>query len=526
MKMKLWKSSVVTTLVLVLVFMGFSHLYAADKDSITIIQAAEPVTLNPLMSISMSNHNVFDNIFDTLLRYNNDVTGLEPCVGLSMTLTKDPKVWEVKIRPGVKAHNGEVIDAEDVAWSFNDVLDPNSKPVGMKWVQSNTKMEKAVVIDPLTVHIHTTEPNPDIRSFMTRWYVRPKDYYTSITPEEAARKAVGSGPYKLVKFTKGDRIVLEANKDYWEGEPAVEQVVFRSVPEVSARIAELNTGGADIVYTLAPDLAKRIDNKVARLQPVQGYRRIYIQFNFTEHKEVALIQDKRVRLALNYGVDFQNTLDSLLGPGVSQRKGTFINPPVSDPRIKPFQYNPQKALSLMKEAGYYDRNGDGYVDLPDGKRYELTLQYSKSSGYLKGSEIVQAICADWQKTGIYVEAEPVENSILRANTRQRRLPTAMTFRGSGFCMTGQGDISQFCSFSTNFGYWVNETYDKTWTALSLTFDDQKRKEIFYDLEKIMQEEAPIVFLYMQMEYYGVGNRLDWTPTPIELPFLRTAKWAM
>lgn len=521
---KFKKCCMVSALVFVLLGVSIPQALSAEKNSMTIVGPVEAVTLDVIRSTNTSNALVMSQIFEPLLAWNEAITDVIPSVALSVTLSKDPKMWVAKIRPGIKAHNGEVIDAEDVAWSINDTINPDSNAFGMKWVQGNSKIEKAVVIDPLTVHIYTTTPNPVLRQFLPRWYVRPKDYYSTLPIEEHSIKPVGSGPYKLTEFFKGSRIVLDEYKGWWGGEVDVKQLVWRPVPEESARVAELNTGGADVITHISPDQHSRIDTKVANMHAIQGARKIYIQFNFTEHKETALIQDKRVRQALNYGMDFQKILDNLLGPGVGQKQGTFIVAPYSHPDIKAFPYDPKKALALMKEAGYYDRNGDGFVDLSDGKRFELTLQYSRNT-FLKDSEIVQALCAEWQKTGIFVQPEPVEKSVLRAATRKRGLQSAMTFRGSGFSQTGQGDVSQFCSFSTNYGYWVNEDFDKNWTALSLSFDDKERKEYSYNLEKIMQEECPIVFLYMQVDYYGISNRVDIKPTPIEYIWYHRAKWA-
>lgn len=514
----------VAAFVSVLAVMGSSVVGSAEKDAITILQSGEVTSLDPIKSYSTLTMNLNAQLFDPILDWDEKCENVVPSVALSMVVTKDPKVWELKIRPGITAHNGEVVDADDVAWTINNIVDPKSQATGMSWTQGNCMIEKAEAVDKLTVLIYTRKPNPTLIRFMPRWWVQPKDYYTSITPEEAARKPVGTGPYKLVQYRKGDAIVMEAFKNHWAGEPEIKRLIWRAVPEESARVAELNTGGADVIINVSPEQEKRIDPKVARMHKIQGTRIIFIRFNFNEHKELELIKDVRVRQALCYAVDIQKILDSLLGPGVAKRTGTTVNPPFNDPRIKPYPYDPKKALALMKEAGYYDRNGDGFVDKPNGERFELTVQFN-AGRYMKDTEMIQAITANWRQNGIYIEAVPVDLSLLTDRSRQRKSTSALTLWGSGFSNTAQGDLSSLPSFNINYGSWFNKDFDKLWSELVETFDPKKQQELIYQCDKLVHDELPFVHLYYQVDHYGISNRLDWKPSPIEWMWFRTAKWA-
>jgi peptide/nickel transport system substrate-binding protein len=212
----------------------------------------------------------------------------------------DNLTWEFKIREGVKAHNGEVINAEDVAYTFERTADPKMVGAGSypEFILANIKYDRAEVVDEQTVRIHTQEPAPELPAFMWAMLVLPKDYYSSISVEEAALKPVGSGPYKFVEWRKGEQLTLEANEDYFDGPPQAKQVIFRAVPEASSRLAELNTGGADLVVNIPPDLQSQVDAGLAQVVPVEGRRRIYIGFTFYGPNQEA-IKDKRVRQALN-----------------------------------------------------------------------------------------------------------------------------------------------------------------------------------------------------------------------------------
>jgi peptide/nickel transport system substrate-binding protein len=296
--------------------------------------------------------------------------------------------------------------------------------------------------------------------------------------------------------------------------------MFRPVPEVGARIAELNAGNADIVLNITPDLVGQVDRRRASVMTVHGNRRIYIGFTFYGHQA---IKDRRVRQALNYGFDFQRIINSLLS-GQGRRTGTVVNPPFQSPNAKPYPYDPDRARSLLTEAGYTDRNNDGFVDAPNGQRLKLRM-VSPIGRFIYDVELSQAIAADWRKIGVDVEVQRLDWSVLSPTFGAGKVPGDMFFMGAGPVFHCMGDLSDWYTGSNwDPGRWADPTYNAMVDELSKTFDEQRAQALCHRAQDYMNREAPMVFLYFQVDYYGVSNRLDWKPRPDERVFPVAIKW--
>ena len=495
-----------------------------EQPPVVVLQGVEVHSLDPLKAHQIPDSNANLHHFDPLIRWDEDMN-LVTSIATEWKMVDD-LTWEFKIREGVKAHNGEVVDANDVAYSFDRVADPEIGALGTPaWVFGNIKYDRAEVIDDNTVHIKTQVPIPDFPEWMISVFIFPEEYYSSTPLEELARKPIGTGPYKFVEWIRGERLVMEANEDYWGGVPEVKRLVWRPVPEASARIAELNTGGADIIVNVPPDLGSQIDPAYGRLVTVEGLRKMYVGFVFYGHPAM---QDKRVRQAFNYGLDFQKIIDSVLR-GNGQRTFTFANRPNQHPDLEPYPFDPEKALELMKEAGYEDQDGDGILEGPDGQPLKLTMQTPKAR-YVKDVELSQAIAADLkQNIGADIEVEVTDTSILFEQLPVGKLTSDLFFLGSGTGYTCTGDLSDFYGGANWYagGWFTSESgikFDAMFEEAISIVDPEQRTQACYDLQEYMYEEVPLIFLYFQVDYYGVSNRLDWEPEPNERIIINKAKF--
>jgi peptide/nickel transport system substrate-binding protein len=413
----------------------------------------------------------------------------------------------------VKASNGEPIDADAVVYSFQRGVDPAVNAKGnVPWVLGNINFDKAEAIDKTTVRVHTKKPAPDAPIFLGEFLVVPKDYYSKTSLSDLALKPIGSGPYQLVEWRKGESLTLQANPNYWGTAPEFKSVVWRPVSEEAARIAELNAGSADVIVNVPPDLKGTVDNSAGRVSTVQGLRRIYIGFVVYGNPAV---QDQRVREAFNYGIDFQKIIDGLLN-GNGQRTGTFANPPNQDPSIKPFPFDPVKAKQLLKDAGFG----------PEGKPLQLTLQTPKGR-YIKDFEIAQAVAAELKNNlGVDVTVQPTEWATFNQQTSKSQLTGDLFLLGSGAGFTCDGDLSDFYTDSGwEPGKWRNKEFDDTSTQLISTTDPAQRQQLCYKLQQIMYDQLPLIFLYNQVDYYGVSKRVNWDPLPDEFILPATARIA-
>ncbi len=492
----------------------------ADQSPVVVLQGIDPTTLDPYFRTQIPENNLLLAVFDLMVMWDEE-GNVVPHLATSWEAVDD-LTWEFKIREGVTAHNGEVVDANDVAFSFERGVDPEVGATGtVPWIFGNIKFDRAEVVDNQTVRIHTTDPVPDLPSFLKEMFIVPQDYYAATPLEELAIKPVGTGPFKFVEWQKGNQITVEANEDYWGGAPDIQQVIWRPVPEAASRIAELNTGAADIIVNVPPDLQGQIDSQFGRVETVEGLRRIFIGFVFYGHEA---IKDKQVRQALNYGVDFQKIIDGLLN-GNGRRTGTFANPPDQAPTVEAYPYDPDKAQALLQEAGYEDRDGDGVVESPDGNPMKLVLQ-SPNGRYVQDLALSQAIAGELKNIGVEVEVQPMEWSTFAGQLGSSTLEGDMYFLGAGTGFNCQGDLSDWYSGSGWApGKWNDPTFDAMFDELISTVEPQKRQELCYELQEYMYDEVPLMFLYFQVDYYGVSSRIDWTPSPNERIYIYSAQFA-
>jgi peptide/nickel transport system substrate-binding protein len=491
----------------------------AQEQPVTILQSVDTTSMDPYFHNTLPEININRALFDVLIGF-DEQGKLVPGLATEWK-SVNPTTWEMKIRQGVRAHDGEVVDAQDIAYTFERAVDPKIAARGVvPYILGTTQFASAQAVDNQTLRITTKTPVPFFPSLIAEWTVLPRGFYSRSSLEETARRAVGTGPYKLVEWRRGERLVLEANEQYWGGAPQAKRVVFRPVPEASARVAELNTGAADIILNVSPDLRSQVDARRGTVTTVQGLRRIYVGFVFYGHPAV---KNKRVRQAINYGLDYQKIIDTvLLGNG--KRVGTFVNVPWQNPDVKAYPYDPDRARQLLAEAGYADRNSDGFVDDSGGARVKLRM-VTPVGRYIKDVELSQAIAADLRRVGLDVEVVRLDWSVLSPTLGAGKVPGDMFFLGAGTGWNCLGDLTDFYSKSGwDPGRWANGQFDNMIVQLSQTFDERRQRDICNQLQKYMHDEAPIVFLYFQVDYYGISNRIDWKPSPNERVYVNTIKF--
>jgi peptide/nickel transport system substrate-binding protein len=438
---------------------------------VVIIQTTEPTTLDPFFQNTSTETNITIQLFNTLLARDANYK-LVPALATSYKQV-DKLTWEFKLRPGVKTHDGRTLTAEDVVYSFQRAVDPKVKARGIiPFALSSMDFDRAEAVDASTIRVISKKPSPWVPDYMPDVSIVPKAAYESMSVEDAARKAVGTGPYKLVEWQKGSRLVMVANDQYWGKVPAIRQVVYRAVPEAAARIAELNTGGASIITDVPPDLASQIDTRQARLVTQPSTRRIYIGFNFAGNKA---IQDVRVRQALNYAIDFDKINKSLLG-GRGRRVGTFSNAFWANPAVKPYPYDPAKAKQLLAQAG----------------ASQLKLKMLTPNGrYLKDVELAQAAAADMGAVGVTVDVVPIDWSLLSQQLSQAKVDGDLYFLGAGQGSTCPDDLSDFYSKSGwDPGHWLNPQFDTLIEQMGQTFDPKETQTLCNKAQEIMRDDPP------------------------------------
>src|SRR3990172_3852031 len=325
---------------------------AAPRGRVTVALGSDTPTQDPHMHTARMGIIINQHIFDTLLA--RDTTTWKPVPHLAESVKSvNALTWELRLRKGVTFHNGEPFTAESVKFSFDRVLNPEQKSP----LRGNFTWIKSVdVVDEHTVRIVTTKPYPLIQEILTfgNFGMVPPRYIKEKGDANFAKHPVGTGPFTFVEWRKGERTVLEANERYWKGAPAIKTLVFRVIPETATQIAELLSGGVDIIRAVPPDQIPAIERSgTARITATKILRVVYLQLDGDGRAGKTPLTDVRVRRAINHAVNVDEIMQKVLG-GKAVRAATGDNPMVFgyDPAVKPYAYDPAQARKLLAEAGY------------------------------------------------------------------------------------------------------------------------------------------------------------------------------
>lgn len=485
----------------------------AAEEPLVILQGVDATTMDPHYSGSLPAARVMNHIFDRLVTQGADGK-LNPMVATEWTMdATDNTVWEFKLNEAAVWADGTPLTAEDVIFTWQRSTDPAMEIVGnTAYLLNNMKIVDMTAPDAYTLRIQTETPSITLPGFMSEYYILAKHYYENLSREDAALKPLGSGPYMLKEWVKDDHLTMVVNPNYWGTMPTIEEVIWRPVPEAATRLAELLSGGADLIDNLPPDKVAEVEAAGLRVATVATGRRIYIGLNQGENNNPAL-KDTLVRQALNYAVDFDAISGAIL-TGAAKRVGVNVNPPWNNPDIGPYAYDVEKAKALLAEAGWTDSDGNGFVE-KDGE--ELVLTFDSPNGrYIKDFEVAQAIAQYLRDAGVNTEVQPNEWSNYVAKLDAKELAD-LYLLGSGSSFEGQGDISDLeGSSSSNYGKWNNDEFNTLFAELRGTLDMDKRRELLYAMQEITNEEAPYIFLYMQVAFFGASDRMgNFVPYPNE-----------
>ncbi|HWP49899.1 MAG TPA: ABC transporter substrate-binding protein [Candidatus Limnocylindrales bacterium] len=482
--------------ILFILALNFSPASAEPQGQVVVAQGVDPSTLDPHNHQETPAFNVLLNMFDTLLRRTPDLK-IEPLLAESYRLIDD-KIWEFKLRRGIKFHNGEDFNAEAVKFSLERIANPENK---MKQLSSLKFLDHVEIIDEYTVHIVTKEPFAPLPAFLCLYgSIVPPKYVKEKGDTYIATHPVGTGAFRFVKWTKDDQLVMEANPSYFRGAPSVKTVIFRPIPEATTRVAALLTGDVDIITNVPPNLVPQIEGSgQAFISTAPSVRVIFVGIDTLHGGPVA---DKRVRQALNYAVDVNSLIKNVL-----EGHGFRVATPLTkdhfgyNPDIQPYPFDPDKAKKLLAEAGY--PNGfDLILNSPDGR-------------YLNDKQIAEAIAGQWQKVGIRTQVKTHEwgNYV---NMMYTHKPGPVYLLGWGNS-TYDADNTYFPLFHTGelLSNYSNPEFDKLIEEARITMDENKRRELYHKAAELIVEDAAWVFLYEQEDIYGVNNRLNWKARPDE-----------
>jgi peptide/nickel transport system substrate-binding protein len=439
------------------------------------------------------------NLHETLLKP-TEQAGVLP--GLAEKWEKlDDLTWKFTLVKGATFHNGEPINAAAVKFSFERIMsDALKSPHRGKL----TSFKEVKVIDDRTFTIALAQPYaPGLYMLAQYLFIVPPGYVQKVGDAEYNLNPVGSGPYKLDKWVKGQEIVMSAYDKYYGPKPAYKKLVFKGVPEEASRIAALLTGEAHVISGVPVHQRKRVlDSGKAYLTDQMGSMN-YLGLNTYEKP----LSDVRVRQALNHAVN-----RPLINKALFNDKAILCRGPISprtlgaDPGLKPYEYSPEKAKKLLAEAGY-----------PNG--FEIRLAFSPYMPQVQ--EQAEAIAADLAKVGVQVKLESFERAVMW-DRYKNKLHQMFIYFWDDAPEPDRYMYSLFHSKSRDY-YYKNETVDQLLEKGRGTMDPAARVKVYNELDRFLYQDAPWVYLYVIPEVYAVANSVDYKGLRDGYLIMNTAK---
>ena len=482
------KLLVVALTVLACVACGAAVGMAAPKGTLSVGVEAETYSMDPLVAWMTYGMVMMRQIYDTPIDFNPDGT-LKPRLATKWEQTDD-LTWRFHMRKGVKFHNGYPFTAHDVKFTLERILDPANK---CRYRSRYSTVDKIIVVDDYTLDVKTKTPDavlPRRMAFFVR--VISKKWVEENGIEKLRKQAMGTGPFKFVSWQRKDKLVLEANTDHYQTVPKVKTLIFRPIPEMGARMAELQSGGVQIVTNVPPFMMKQLEKKPdLALQKVLSLRSMFMVLNTLK---VDALKKQKVRLALNYAVDKEAIINGICS-GLGKPEGLSAAPQVQgvDKKIKPYPYDPAKAKALLKEAGY-----------PDG--FQLNL-FSPSGRYPMDKEVVQAVAEQLSKVGIKTKVHVMETQKYFKKFIAKELDGAFLI-GHALMLWDQGLLVSFVNPKASYCHYHNAQIEKLIHKMRSIMDQKKRYEVAHKIQWMIHDEAPMIFLYNLENVYGVSKKVD------------------
>jgi peptide/nickel transport system substrate-binding protein len=465
-------------------------------------------TLDPHFATSTIEWNILMNVQEALAARDGDMRPV-PALAESWEVDTSKKAWTFHLRQGVKFQNGESLDARAVKYTFERMRDKKLNPPIT--VPNRIALERVEEVDARTVRIHTQMPIAFLPVWLVNAFILPPKHYSSTPPGEVRGKPVGTGPYKLTEWLKGDRVRMEANLEWWKGKPKIPAVVWRPVPVPSARLVAMESGEADLITEITVEQAKVLQGKRGGISvfSVQGGRRVYIGIR----TDWGPFGDRRVRQAMNYAVNFESITNRVLR-GYGTRMASIVPFPNNNPNVGRYPYDPAKSKALLAEAGLKDTDGDGVLEY-SGAPLRIKMDVPRDR-YLQGEEIAETVAADLRAVGLQVEVQLLEWPAFLSNRRKKAL-SPLYFHGFSSAFIDETDLGVVRpSLSANLTGWKNQEYAESYRRLRYEFDVKERNKISDGLQVLIREEAPWIFLWNQFEFFAGSTRVSsWAPRPDE-----------
>lgn len=486
----------------------------AAAQQITIGLGGDVTSIDPHYHNLTPNNNVADHIFGTLL--NTDAKQrLQPGIAESWRPV-DELTWEFKIRKGIKFHDGSELTAEDVAFSIDRTGKVPNSPA--PFTLYTKQVTEAIVVDPYTLRLKSATPYPNMAVEIATVQIVSKKVATGASTDDfnTGKAAIGAGPYKLVRFARGDRIELARHDGYWGPKPPWEKVTLRLLTNDAARVAALLSGDVQAIENIpTADMAKLAKNPGMSVFRAVSNRVIYLHLDSSRDKSPFVtdkagqpldknpLKDVRVRRAMSKAINRPAIVDRVM-EGLAVPAGQFLPDGMFgvSPKLKVEAYDPEGARKLLAEAGY-----------PNG--FGLTI-HTPNNRYVNDEQIAQAVAQMLTRVGIVTKVDAMPSNVYF--TRAGKLEFSFMLVGWG---SATGEMSSplkslVATYSkekgrgpANRGRYSNPKLDEIIEKALVTVDDKTREGLLQQAVEIAMNDVGVIVTHFQVNTWATRRGISY-----------------
>ena len=489
---------------------------AAQQRTLTVGVQTPPSALDPHYHNTTNNNMALRHVFEGLFESDADAK-LQPSLAEDLRII-DATTWEVKLRPGVRFHDGTPLEAEDIAYTFARVPTvPNSPALFTSQVRTISAIE---IKDPQTLVIRTREANPllpfDLAgpAILSRKVHGPSPATSDFT---SGKLAIGTGPYRLVEYRHNERLELARNENHWAPPQPWDRVVFRYIPQPGSRAAALLAGELDLIdYVPVQDVPRFERDARFALFKVDSLTYVYLfpdsmrdTSPFVADKggrplERNPLADRRVREALSLAIPRQ-AISERLYSGLASPADQFASPAAEHrlPGLPPLPHDPARARALLAEAGYKDG-------------FRLTV-HGPNGFFPSDDNLLQALAQAFTRIGVETQVEALPPATLFTRATNRDFSLFMTYFSSAFTINGMRQVvmtrdPQLGHGPFNRQRYSNPAVDEPAKEALETMDAERRGVLVHRAARALLEDMgvlPVIFL--KNTWAGRRDRVVYRP---------------
>lgn len=454
---------------------------------------SDPATLDPQKVFVEKAFTIIQQIFDGLARIDPEGR-IEPALATSWNWVDDTTL-ELHLRRDVFFHNGEPFNADSVKFTIERYLDPRTGFPAVGYLNSIKSVE---IVAPYTVRIKTNFPDGILMNRLAGFvHIVPPKYLAQVGDAEFAIHPVGTGAYRIVEWTKGKQIVLEANERYWASRrPQFRRLIFRFLPP-KEQVDALLKGEVDIVTELpGTDTLRVMKSGDAHIVKKESFYTVAGSINIS----TGPLSDRRVRQALNYALNKEELIRyDLMGNGRPIASTTMPGEMGHNPDLRPYPYDLKRARQLLRDAGY-----------PNGIKLKVIIKYQTERS-------AKILAKQLERAGIHLQIFKSPDSSLSQDIQKGNWD--FTFGGCPDLFSHSFFIQSIFLYSRSpFSIMRNADYDARLTRMISTLDPVEQQRLGMEVDRYVYEEALSLFTYQKIRTYGVRKNVNFVPTVTGMPY--------